>query len=129
MRLDRLQSCAISVLIIVVISSQFVVAQNSSNASLDVEVRDPSGALVSKAQVQLLVNNKQRSIVQTNQKGEARFNRLQVSLSSSLRGLLFLIKVSLFVSRFSRCVEIVEIVHESFLQGSKIIKCRSFVCF
>ncbi|HEY6242967.1 MAG TPA: carboxypeptidase-like regulatory domain-containing protein [Pyrinomonadaceae bacterium] len=52
-------------------------AQNT--ATLDVIVRDPSGALISKAQVQLLVNNKQQSIVQTNQKGEARFNRLQVT--------------------------------------------------
>jgi hypothetical protein len=51
-------------------------AQNT--ATLDVVVRDPSGALVSKAQVQLLVNDKQQSILQTNQKGEARFNRLQV---------------------------------------------------
>jgi hypothetical protein len=48
-------------------------------ATLDVVVRDPSGALVGKAQVKLLVNNKQQSILQTNQKGEARFNRLQVS--------------------------------------------------
>src|SRR6478672_9076986 len=48
-----------------------------STATLEVIVRDPSGALVSKAQVQLLINNKQQSIVQTSQKGEARFNRLQ----------------------------------------------------
>jgi len=76
MRLDRLQSCAISVLIIVVISSQFVVAQNSSNASLDVEVRDPSGALVNKAQVQLLSNGRLQAATQSNQNGEARFNKV-----------------------------------------------------
>src|SRR6185295_2166602 len=76
MRLDRLQSCAISVLIIVVISSQLVVAQNSSNASLDVEVRDPSGALVNKAQVQLLSNGRLQAATQSNQNGEARFNKV-----------------------------------------------------
>ena len=76
MRSDRLQSCAISVLVVVVISSQLAFAQSSGNASLDVVVHDPSGALVNKAQVQLLSNGRQQAATQTNQNGEARFNKL-----------------------------------------------------
>src|SRR6476659_6447676 len=76
MRLDRLQSCAIRVLALVVISSQLAFAQSSGNASLDVGVRDPSGALVNKAQVQLLSNGRQHASTQTDQNGEARFNKL-----------------------------------------------------
>ena len=76
MRPDRLQSCAISVLVVVVISSQLAFAQSSGNASLDVVVHDPSGALVNKAQVQLLSNGRQEAAAQTNQNGEARFNKL-----------------------------------------------------
>ena len=68
---------AIASVVAFLFALQICHAQNT--ATLDVVVRDPSGALVSKAQVQLLVNNKQQSILQTNQKGEARFNRLQVS--------------------------------------------------
>jgi hypothetical protein len=64
------------VLVVVVISSQLGFAQSSSNASLDVVVRDPSGALVNKAQVQLLSNGRQQAATQTNQNGEARFNKL-----------------------------------------------------
>jgi len=73
----RLNFRAIAGVVAFLFALQICRAQNS--ATLDVVVRDPSGALVSKAQVQLLVNNKQQSIVQTNQKGEARFNHLQVS--------------------------------------------------
>jgi hypothetical protein len=47
-----------------------------TNASLEVIVRDPSGALINKAQVQLVKNGKPQSLVQTNQRGEARFNRV-----------------------------------------------------
>ena len=47
-----------------------------TNASLELIVRDPSGALVSKAQVQLVRNGKPQSVVQTNQRGEARFNKV-----------------------------------------------------
>ncbi len=52
-------------------------AQSSStNASLEVIVKDPSGALVNKAQVQLVRNGKSQSLVSTNQRGEARFNKV-----------------------------------------------------
>lgn len=47
-----------------------------TGASLEVIVRDPSGALINKAQVQLIRNGKPQSAAQTNQRGEARFNKL-----------------------------------------------------
>ena len=47
-----------------------------TNANLEVIVRDPSGALISKAQVQLVRSGKRQSLVQTNQRGEARFNKV-----------------------------------------------------
>src|SRR5690349_7036576 len=48
-----------------------------SNASLEVVVKDPSGALINKAQVQLLRNGKAQAAAATNQRGEAHFNKLQ----------------------------------------------------
>jgi len=47
-----------------------------SIASLDVVVKDPTGALINKAQVQLIRNGKAQSLSSTNQRGEARFNKL-----------------------------------------------------
>src|SRR5690349_9538975 len=47
-----------------------------TNATLEVIVKDPSGALINKAQVQLVKNGKRQSLVQTNQRGEARFNKV-----------------------------------------------------
>jgi hypothetical protein len=47
-----------------------------ANATLEVIVKDPSGAVVSKAQVQLVKTGKLQSLVQTNQRGEARFNKV-----------------------------------------------------
>lgn len=47
-----------------------------SNASLEVTVKDPSGALINKAQVQLVRNGKPQATAQTNQRGEARFNKV-----------------------------------------------------
>jgi hypothetical protein len=47
-----------------------------ANATLEVIVKDPSGALVSKAQVQLVKNGKPQSLVQTNQRGEAHFSKI-----------------------------------------------------
>ena len=66
---------AISVLVALCLSIQLCLAQNTANASLEILVRDPSGALINKAQVQLLNSSKPQS-AQTNQKGEARFNKL-----------------------------------------------------
>ncbi|HEX5876396.1 MAG TPA: TonB-dependent receptor [Pyrinomonadaceae bacterium] len=54
-------------------------AQNGpGNASLEVIVKDPSGALINKAHVQLLKNGKSQSLSSTNQRGEARFNKVPV---------------------------------------------------
>src|SRR5689334_8955257 len=47
-----------------------------TNASLEVIVKDPSGALINKAQVQLVRNGKPQATAQTNQRGEARFNKV-----------------------------------------------------
>jgi hypothetical protein len=47
-----------------------------ANATLEVIVKDPSGAVVSKAQVQLVKTGKPQSLFQTNQRGEARFNKV-----------------------------------------------------
>ena len=47
-----------------------------TSASLDLVVKDPSGALINKAQVQLIKNGKVHSTAQTNQRGEVRFNKL-----------------------------------------------------
>jgi len=46
-----------------------------TNATLEVIVKDPSGALVSKVQVVLVKNGKPQSLARTNQRGEARFNK------------------------------------------------------
>jgi Carboxypeptidase regulatory-like domain len=47
-----------------------------ANASLEVIVKDPSGALINKAQVQLIRNGKLQASAQTNQRGEARFSKV-----------------------------------------------------
>lgn len=75
MRVGRVQFVVMAVLV-ALSPGQLCHAQNSSDATLEIIVRDPSGALVSKAQIQLLLNSKPQSSVQTNQKGEGRFNRL-----------------------------------------------------
>ena len=74
MRVESLQSRAISVLIVLLLTLAPCLAQSS--ASLEVVVKDPTGALISKAQVQLLRNGKPQSLSSTNQRGEARFNKL-----------------------------------------------------
>ncbi len=43
-------------------------------------VKDPSGALINKAQVQLIRNGKSQSLSSTNQRGEARFNKVPVGV-------------------------------------------------
>src|ERR1051325_6660404 len=74
MRVESLQSRAVRVLIVLLLTIAPCVGQSS--ASLEVIVKDPSGALISKAQVQLLKNGKPQSLSSTNQRGEARFNKL-----------------------------------------------------
>jgi hypothetical protein len=47
-----------------------------TNGSLEVVVKDPSGALINKAQVQLVRNGKTEATAPTNQRGEARFKKV-----------------------------------------------------
>ena len=77
MRTTPLHSRAISVFIALLLVAGPCLAQGtSSNASLEVVVKDPTGALINKAQVQLVKNGKAQSLVSTNQRGEARFNKV-----------------------------------------------------
>src|SRR5687768_657474 len=83
MRVESLHSRAISVLSALVLSAAPCLAQSlaqtaQGRASLEVIVKDPSGALINKAQVQLIKNGKPQSLVSTNQRGEARFNKVSV---------------------------------------------------
>src|SRR5258706_3202665 len=52
--------------------------KNTRDASLEVIVRDQSGALIHNARVQLFENGKRKSTTQTNESGEGRFNRVVV---------------------------------------------------
>ena len=74
MRFESLHSRAISVFIALLLVVGPCLGQSS--ASLDVVVKDPTGALINKAQVQLIRNGKAQSLSSTNQRGEARFNKL-----------------------------------------------------
>src|SRR5215204_1025983 len=79
MRVESLQSRAISVFIALVLTALPCLGQSiQGNASLEVIVKDPSGALINKAQVQLVRNGKPQSLSPTNQRGEARFNKVAV---------------------------------------------------
>ena len=79
MRLD-LYSRATSVLIALALFASISVGQTKSarDASLEVIVRDPSGALIHNARVQLFKNGKRESTTQTNERGEGRINRVVV---------------------------------------------------
>src|SRR6185369_10390539 len=74
MRVESLQSPAISVLIILLFMMSPCLGQ--TGASLDVVVKDPTGALIGKAQVQLIKNGKSQALSSTNQRGEVRFNQV-----------------------------------------------------
>ena len=74
MRVESLQLRAIGVLLALVLTAAPCLAQSS--ASLEVIVKDPTGALIGKAQVQLIRNGQPQSLSSTNQRGEARFNKL-----------------------------------------------------
>src|SRR4029079_5410836 len=74
MRVTPLYSRATSVFIALFLVVGPCLAQTS--ASLEVVVKDPTGALINKAQVRLLKNGKSQSLSPTNQRGEARFNKV-----------------------------------------------------
>src|ERR1041384_6193775 len=75
MRVESLHSRAISVFIALLLIAAPGLAQ-ATQASLEVVVKDPTGALINKAQVQLIRNGKSQSLSSTNQRGEARFNKV-----------------------------------------------------
>jgi Carboxypeptidase regulatory-like domain len=74
MRVESLQYRAISVLIAFLLT--VLPCMGQTPASLEVIVKDPTGALINKAQVQLVKNGKPQSLGSTNQRGEARFNKV-----------------------------------------------------
>src|SRR5574338_62208 len=77
MRIESLHSRTISVLIALLLTVGPCLGQAvSGNASLEVVVKDPTGALVNKAQVQLIRNSKSQLLSATNQRGEVRFNKV-----------------------------------------------------
>ena len=77
MRIESLHSRVMSVLITLVLIVGLCLGQGASGqASLEVVVKDPSGALVNKAQVQLIRNGKSQSLNSANQRGEVRFNKI-----------------------------------------------------
>jgi hypothetical protein len=77
MRIEYLIFRATSALIALVLIVAPCLGQTGpGNASVEVVVKDPSGALVNKAQVQLIRNGKSQSLSSTNQRGEARFNKV-----------------------------------------------------
>src|SRR5678815_2043105 len=77
MRIESFHSRAISVFIALLLIVGPCLGQTTS-ASLEVIVKDPTGALINKAQVQLIRNGKSQSLNSTNQHGEVRFNKLPV---------------------------------------------------
>src|ERR1051325_5129464 len=77
MRVEFLHSRAISVFIALLLIVGPCLGQ-ATQASLEVVVKDPTGALINKAQVQLIRNGKSQSLNSTNQRGEARFNKVAV---------------------------------------------------
>ncbi|PWT94251.1 MAG: hypothetical protein C5B55_02985 [Blastocatellia bacterium] len=66
---------ALEICLVLLLSVSINLAQ-TNRASLEVIVRDPSGALVNKTRVQLLRNGKVENAAETNQKGEVQFTRL-----------------------------------------------------
>lgn len=77
MRWD-LNSRAIGVLIALALFGSLCAAQTKSagQATLEIVVKDPSGAVIRNARVQLLKDGRPESATQTNQRGEARLTRI-----------------------------------------------------
>jgi len=73
-----LHSRAIGVLIMIALFSSPYAAQTKSagDASIEVVVKDPSGAVIQNASVQLIKDGRPSSASQTNQRGEARLTRI-----------------------------------------------------
>lgn len=76
MRMNSPYSRALSALISIILVAGLCLAQQIASTNLEVIVKDPTGALINKAQVQLIRNGKSQSLSSTNQRGEARFNKI-----------------------------------------------------
>jgi len=76
MRINSPYSRAISAPISLFLVIVSCLGQANQSASLEVVVKDPTGALINKAQVQLIRNGKSQSLSSTNQRGEAQFNKV-----------------------------------------------------
>ena len=73
-----LYSRAIGVLVTLALFSSPYAAQrkNAGDATLEVVVKDPSGAMIQNASVELIKDGRPSSVTRTNQRGEARLTRL-----------------------------------------------------
>jgi Carboxypeptidase regulatory-like domain len=74
MRFQSLRCRAIGLLSILLLIC--VPCRAQAGGTLELVVKDPSGALINKAIVQLIKNGKVHSTAQTNQRGEIKFNKL-----------------------------------------------------
>ncbi|HVQ39155.1 MAG TPA: carboxypeptidase regulatory-like domain-containing protein [Pyrinomonadaceae bacterium] len=81
MRFD-LSSRAIGVLITLALLGSFSFAQkkNAGDASVEIVVKDPTGAMIWNARVQLTQAGRPELVAQTNQRGEARLSRVAAGL-------------------------------------------------
>ncbi|MCU1266621.1 MAG: Outer rane receptor for ferrienterochelin and colicin [Acidobacteria bacterium] len=83
MRLARLYSHAIGVFIALTLFTSLCLAQtkNLAEANLELVIRDPSGAVIANARLELIKDGKTAASTQTNQKGEARFAHIIIGHS------------------------------------------------
>jgi len=83
MQLDSLYSRVISVLIALVLVCGLGLAQtkSTSDSSLEIVVKDPTGAVINNARLLLTKDGRPEATTRTNQKGEARFSHIVPSRS------------------------------------------------
>lgn len=74
-------SRVISVFIVFALLGGLGIAQSKSDSRLEVVVKDPTGALIHNARLLLTRDGKVEATTQTNQKGEARFTRIELAPS------------------------------------------------
>ncbi|HKE60469.1 MAG TPA: carboxypeptidase regulatory-like domain-containing protein [Pyrinomonadaceae bacterium] len=81
MRTRRFYSYSLSVLLLTVFGYVLVVSQTrrANEGTIEVVVKDPSDAVIPGARLQLIKDSKPGPTAQSNQKGEAHFNRLAVA--------------------------------------------------
>lgn len=74
-------SHVISVFVVLALLGGLGFAQSKSDSTLEVVVKDPTGALIHNARLLLTRDGKVEATTQTNQKGEARFTRIELAPS------------------------------------------------